>query len=99
MSELRMADLADATAVSASRMTRLVGELQSRGLVTKRACAEDARGNVSSLTPAGLAKLQAGRGVHASSVRALVFDHIDPVTREDAARALSKIAARLEDRL
>ena len=34
--ELRMADLANAAALSASRMTRLVDDLQHRGLVTKR---------------------------------------------------------------
>ena len=53
-----MSDLAGATDLSASRMTRLVDELQSCGLVTKRASAEDGRGNVASLTPSGLAKLK-----------------------------------------
>ena len=75
---LRMADLADAAALSASRMTRLVDELQSRGLVTKRVSADDGRGTVASLTPAGLAKVKAGQGVHVSCVRTLVFDHVDP---------------------
>ncbi len=97
--ELRMSDLADATALSASRMTRLVDELQSRGFVTKRASADDGRGNVASLTPAGLAKLKTAWGIHVSSVRALVFDHVDPATTKDAARAVAEIAARLEDRL
>jgi DNA-binding MarR family transcriptional regulator len=97
--ELRMSDLADATALSASRMTRLVDELQSRGLVNKRASAEDGRGNVASLTTAGLSKLGTAWGIHVSSVRSLVFDHVDPTTTEDAARAVAQIAARLEDRL
>src|SRR5271168_2279641 len=48
--ELRMADLANAAALSASRMTRLVDDLQERGLVTKRASSEDGRGNVAKLT-------------------------------------------------
>ena len=34
--ELRMTDLANAAALSASRMTRLVDDLQTRGLVTKQ---------------------------------------------------------------
>jgi DNA-binding MarR family transcriptional regulator len=97
--QLRMSDLADAVALSASRMTRLVDELQSRGLVTKRASIDDRRGNLASLTPAGLAKLKGAWGVHVSSARALVFDHVDPATREDTARALAEIAAHLEDRL
>jgi DNA-binding MarR family transcriptional regulator len=96
--ELRMTDLARATSLSASRMTRLIDELQSRGLATKRASAVDGRGNVASLTPAGLAKLDAARGVHVSSMRALVFDHVDRATVNSAADALEEIAARLDGR-
>lgn len=97
--ELRMTDLASATALSASRMTRLVDELQSRGLVTKRPCDEDGRGSVAGLTPAGLAKLEVARATHASTVRALVFDHVDGQTTRSASQALSAIAARLETQL
>jgi DNA-binding MarR family transcriptional regulator len=94
--ELRMADLANAAALSASRMTRLVDDLQARGLVTKRASAEDGRGNVARLTPAGLAKLKQAWPAHLASVRDRVFDLVDPGTVTDAARALSEIAARLD---
>lgn len=94
--ELRMADLAAAAALSASRMTRLVGDLQDRGLVSKRTSAEDGRGNVAKLTPAGFAKLKAAWPVHLSSVRERVFDHLDPATLKKAAQALSELAAELE---
>jgi DNA-binding MarR family transcriptional regulator len=97
--ELRMSDLAVAAALSASRMSRLVDELQSRRLVTKRASAEDGRGHVVGLTTAGLSKLKTARGIHVSSMRALVFDHVDPTTTKEVARAVAEIAARLEDRL
>jgi DNA-binding MarR family transcriptional regulator len=95
--ELRMADLANAAALSASRMTRLVDDLQSRGLVTKRASADDGRGNVAKLTPAGLTKLKRAWPVHLASVRGRVFDHVDPATVKKAAQALSDVAAQLED--
>jgi DNA-binding MarR family transcriptional regulator len=94
--ELRMADLAHAAALSASRMTRLVDDLQTRGLVSKQASSEDGRGNVAKLTPAGLAKLKKAWPAHLSSVRDRVFDHVDPTTVAKAAQALSEIAARLE---
>ena len=94
--ELRMADLARAAALSASRMTRLVDDLQARGLVTKRASSEDGRGNVATLTPAGLAKLEQAWPAHLASVRNRVFDHVDPGTVTTAAQALSEIAATLE---
>ena len=95
--ELRMADLAKAAALSPSRMTRLVDDLQTRGLITKRASSEDGRGNVAKLTPAGSAKLKAAWPAHLASVRTRVFDHIDPSTIADAAQALSEVATTLEE--
>jgi DNA-binding MarR family transcriptional regulator len=94
--ELRMADLANAAALSASRMTRLVDDLRTRGLVTKRTSSEDARGTIAKLTPTGLAKLKQAWPAHLASVRARVFDHVDPGVVRKAAQALSEIAAELE---
>jgi DNA-binding MarR family transcriptional regulator len=95
--ELRMADLANATGLSASRTTRVVDELQSRELVTKRASAEDGRSNIAKLTPQGLAKLRSAWPVHLASVRRRVFDHIDPAAIPQAAQALGAVAAHLDD--
>jgi DNA-binding MarR family transcriptional regulator len=95
--ELRMTDLANAAALSASRMTRLVDDLQSRHLVTKRASAEDGRGNIARLTPTGMTKLRTAWPIHLASVRSRVLDHVDPATVQIAAQALSDIAALLED--
>jgi DNA-binding MarR family transcriptional regulator len=95
--ELRMADLAAATDLSASRMTRLVDDLQSRGLVTKTASSSDARGNVAKLTPRGIAKLKAAWRVHLASVRRRFFDSIDATAVDGVARALAEVAAHLED--
>ena len=95
--ELRMADLASATDLSASRMTRLVDDLQSRGLVTKTASSSDARGNVAKLTPRGMAKLRSAWPVHLASVRRRFFDCIDATAVEEAARALAQVATQLED--
>lgn len=96
--ELRMAELANATGLSASRMTRLVDDLQSRGLVIKRASAADGRGNIAKLTPQGLAKLKSAWPAHLASVRRRVFDHIDSGTVKRAAQAMSGVAAQLEDK-
>jgi DNA-binding MarR family transcriptional regulator len=94
--ELRMADLANAAALSASRMTRLVDDLQRRGLVTKRGSVEDGRGNIAKLAPAGMTKLKAAWPAHLASVRGRVFDHVAPGTVKKAAQALSEVAAQLE---
>src|SRR5580693_1959050 len=86
--ELRMADLAIATDLSASRMTRLVDDLQARGLVTKTTSSSDARGNVARLTPRGMTKLKSAWRVHLASVRRRFFDCIDAAAVEGVARAL-----------
>ena len=95
--ELRMAELANATGLSASRMTRLVDDLQTRGLVIKAACATDGRGYVARLTARGLAKLESAWPAHLASVRRRVFDHIEPAAVERAAQVMSSVAAHLED--
>ena len=96
--ELRMAELANATGLSASRTTRLVDDLRSRGLVIKRASAADGRGNVAKLTPQGLAKLKSAWPAHLASVRRRVFDHIDAGAVKRAAQAMAGVAAQLEDK-
>ena len=95
--ELRMSDLATATDLSASRMTRLVDDLQSRGLVTKTASSSDARGNVARLTPRGMAKLKSAWPVHLASVRRRFFDYLDASTAEVVGRALAEVAGHLEE--
>jgi DNA-binding MarR family transcriptional regulator len=95
--ELRMADLASATDLSASRMTRLVDDLQSRGLVTKTLSSSDARSNVAKLTRRGMAKLKSAWTVHLGSVRCRFFDSIDPGAIAGVATALVEVAAHLED--
>jgi DNA-binding MarR family transcriptional regulator len=95
--ELRMADLATATDLSASRMTRLVDDLQSRGLVTKTTSSSDARGNVAKLTPRGMAKLKSAWPVHLASVRRRFLDCIDPSAIEAVAKALADVADHLDD--
>jgi DNA-binding MarR family transcriptional regulator len=95
--ELRMADLASATDLSASRMTRLVDDLQSRGFVTKTASSSDARGNVARLTPRGMAKLKSAWPVHLASVRRRFLDSIDAAAVEGIAQALAAVALHLEE--
>ena len=95
--ELRMADLANATDLSASRMTRLVDDLQTRGLVAKTASFSDARGNVAKLTPRGMAKLKSAWPVHLASVRRHFLDCIDPAAVDGVAKALADVAVHLED--
>jgi DNA-binding MarR family transcriptional regulator len=94
--EGRMAELARAACVSQSRMSRLVEDLQDRGLVNKGRSSVDGRGQVAKLTPQGLRKLESAWPVHMISVRARVFDHLGPEFVQAAADALPAVAAALE---
>jgi DNA-binding MarR family transcriptional regulator len=74
--ELRMSDIANRAALSASRITRVVADLEQDGLVTKRRSSGDGRGNVAALTDDGLAKLRATWPDHLASVRGRFIDHL-----------------------
>jgi DNA-binding MarR family transcriptional regulator len=95
--QLRMADLADATGLSASRTSRLVDDLQSQGMVAKRASSADGRSNLAELTSLGLSKVRSAWPAHAASVRSRALDHIPPGTLAKTAKALEAVAAQLED--
>src|SRR5277367_5612041 len=94
--ELRMADLASATGLSASRTTRVIDGLQSRGLVTKTPSSTDARGNIARVTPKGMTKLKSAWSVHLASARRHFFDSVDPSAVKDIASNLSEVAAHIE---
>src|SRR5882757_3743244 len=93
--ELRMADLASATALSASRITRVVDALQSRGQVVKRRYEGDARGNVATLTPEGMKRLQAAYPIHLASARKRVMDLLDGRSLPAMARQFEAVADKL----
>jgi DNA-binding MarR family transcriptional regulator len=93
---LRMADLAAATALSASRITRVVDNLQSRGLAERRRCDGDGRGYNAVLTPAGLERLKAAYPTHLASARSRVIDLIGPELVETLGDQLAKVAENLQ---
>jgi len=57
----RMQDLAEAVYLSQSALSRLIGRLESEGLVTRAICAEDRRGIFACLTEQGRARYEAAR--------------------------------------
>ena len=93
--ELRMADLADAAGLSPSRTTRLIDDLETRGLVRRETSATDRRSNVAKLTPEGMAVLRSAWPTHLESVRRRVFDHIDRAALLPTSEALVAVALSL----
>lgn len=74
----RMSVLADETGLTRSAVTRLVDKLESDRLIKRVSCPSDARGSFAELTPEGYAALRRAYPTHLASVRAHVFDHLDP---------------------
>ena len=74
--ELRMGDLAEAAALSRSRMSRIVDDMARRSLVSRRPSAHDARSSLAAITPEGQALLAGAYPGHLARVRALVLDHV-----------------------
>ena len=73
----RMGDLANAVAISPSRMTRIIQSMVGEGLVTRQVDPGDARASRAVLADAGFALLQEAWPAHLAAVRSLVFDRID----------------------
>jgi DNA-binding MarR family transcriptional regulator len=95
--ELRMGELAEATALSRSRTSRVVDDLIRRSLVTRRKCEQDGRSALAALTPEGQAVLAAAYPGHLARVRSLVLDHITKSEMRTMTQALSRILIALRD--
>lgn len=94
---LRMSQLAEITALSASRVTRIVAELQKRGFVDKRSCDEDGRGYVAELTTQGRAELKRTHAVRLRMAREHVIDRLDPATVPIMLDSLKRILQGLQE--
>jgi DNA-binding MarR family transcriptional regulator len=75
---LRMTELAERVLLSRSGLTRLVDRLERDGLVTRRACPDDARGTLAVLTDAGLDRLRAAWPTHLRGVSEHVTSKLSP---------------------
>jgi DNA-binding MarR family transcriptional regulator len=75
---MRMSELADSTRSSRSRLSHAVSRLEERGLVRRRECETDRRGQLAQLTDEGLMALAAAAPGHVATVRARMIDRLSP---------------------
>lgn len=92
---LRMAELADATRMSASRLSHAIARLEEHGWVRRENCPTDRRGQIAVLTDDGFAALEAAAPGHVETVRSVIFDTLD----DDQIRRLGEISETLARRL
>jgi DNA-binding MarR family transcriptional regulator len=76
-SRLRITELANRAYLSGSRMTRLVDQLISHGLVEKGRSPDDGRGTDVTLTDRGQRVLVDAYPTHLVSVRERIMNHVD----------------------
>ena len=92
---MRMKDLADASGVSVSGVTRIMIRLDGAGLTARVRSEPDARGAVAVLTPAGAELFEQACEIHLASVRRHIFDQLGDIDLV----ALTSVFARIADSL
>jgi DNA-binding MarR family transcriptional regulator len=92
---IRMAQLADALIVSRSGLSYQVAQLESRGWITRQRSADDERGVVARITPAGERMRQRVYAGHIDIVRSAFLDVVEPGELAMLTAALERVAGRL----
>lgn len=95
--QLRMADLATRTIQPASRLSQRIDRLTARGLVERRRCDQDRRGQFAVLTDEGFGLLEVAAPHHVRSVRRHFLDHLTRADIATLAEMLPRLAAATRD--
>ena len=94
-SGMRMAQLADALIVSRSGLSYQVAQLEFRGWMTRERSADDERGVVARITPAGERMRQRVFAGHVDIVRTAFLDAIEPRELAVLTAVLERVVGRL----
>jgi DNA-binding MarR family transcriptional regulator len=91
---LRLSALAMQSGLSLSRVSRIAVTLETRGLIERTPCHEDARAVEAHLTPAGLTLMREAQGTHFASVQERFFDALRPGELETLATVFGRFSPR-----
>jgi DNA-binding MarR family transcriptional regulator len=91
---LRLSALAGAAGLSLSRVSRIAAALESRGLIAREPCAEDARAVEAHLTPDGLELMCRAQHTHFESVQRAFFEQLSAEELEALASVFGRMAPR-----
>jgi DNA-binding MarR family transcriptional regulator len=91
---IRMSQLAERILVSRSGLTRRVDRLEAAGLVERRVCPSDRRGQMAMLTPTGRRRLREAAPTHLEGVRRMFADALGPAELEALSTGLGEVLAR-----
>jgi DNA-binding MarR family transcriptional regulator len=91
---LRLSALATQAGLSLSRVSRIAVMLESRGLIERKPCTEDARAVEAHLTAAGLTLMREAQCTHFASVQERFFDQLRPGELEVLADVFGRVSER-----
>jgi DNA-binding MarR family transcriptional regulator len=92
--QLRLSALAHESGLSLSRVSRLIDLLESRKLVRREPCAQDARAVEAHLTDEGLALAREAQATHFASVQQRFFDQLEPGELEVLAQVFGRFSGQ-----
>jgi len=90
---LRMVDLTERAPLSQSRVSRLVAELEARGLVARAPSGDDRRGVDVAITRKGIRKFKEAQEDHIAALERRLFAHL----RADEVEQLATLTTRILD--
>ena len=90
---LRMTELTERAPLSQSRVSRLVTDLEARGLVQRSPAETDGRGITVSITSKGITKFKEAQETHLTGLEGLLFSHLS----DTDIRRLAAITTRIID--
>jgi DNA-binding MarR family transcriptional regulator len=90
---MRMSDLAAQVLMTSGGLTRVADRLERDGLIERVRSADDMRGYVAHITPAGRRALRSANKRHLADVRELFLEHVSEEELEVLARVWRRIKA------
>lgn len=95
---LRTRELGRSVGWERSRLSHQVSRMEKRGLVVREECADDARGSMVRITPAGRAAIEAAAPDHVDAVRTYVFDRLSREEQDVLGSLLERVLSGLPTR-
>ena len=86
-----VAELADRTAQSRSRLSHQINRMEAKGLVTREGCEGDKRGTFAVLTREGMATIEKVAPDHVDHVRRHFIDRLTPRQLDEISDAFQPI--------
>lgn len=88
---LGMSQLTEQAPLSQSRISRLVDQLETRGLVERSPDTQDRRGVTVTITPEGIEKFKAAQETHLAGLERFLFSHLSGTEIRQLAKITQKI--------